>query len=381
MTYDESDARPAVGIWRSSWLPASETFVAHQTDALRRWRPFRIGLRALADGLPVTPDLAPFGPDLLGRVRHRISRATGYRFPYDRWLSRHRISLLHAHFGPGGVKVLPIARRTGIPLLVTFHGFDVTAAAFARDAAGQRYRAELTDLFAGARGLIAVSEFVREQLLALGAPAEKIRVLPIGIPLAGSPAAQRPEHPVVTYVGRLIERKGADHLLQAVDLLPEPLRSGTRVRIVGFGPLEPRLRELATSTGLQVEFLGRRTPAEVAADLASSTVFSGPSRSIGDEAEGFGLVYLEAAAAGLPVVAYRHAGVTEAVADGVTGLLAAEGNVQELSVALARVLQDAALASALGTAGRERVNREFEIGVRTEALEDYYDEMRGRADT
>lgn len=371
-----ANERPAVGIWRSSWLPASETFIAHQTDALRRWRPYRIGLRTLPDGLPVTPELAPFGADPLGRVRHRVSRAFGYRVPYDRWLSRHRISLLHAHFGPGGVKLLPIARRTGIPLVVTFHGFDATTAAFDESAAGERYRAELTELFAGAAGLVAVSEFIRGRLLTLGAPSERIRVLPIGIPIPGSPDARPPGPPVITYVGRLIERKGADHLLQAVDRLPEPLRSRTRVRIVGFGPLEPRLRELAAAGGLQVEFLGRRTPAEVAADLASSTVFCGPSRSIGHEAEGFGLVYLEAAAAGLPVVAYRHAGVNEAVVDGTTGLLADEGDIDALSTALGRVLQDSELATDLGLAGRQRVHREFEVGIRTVALEAYYDELR-----
>lgn len=381
MTSDAAGARPAVGIWRSSWLPASETFIINQAAALRRWHPYRIGLRTLPDGLPVTPDLAPFGSDPIGRVRHRVSRATGYRFPYDRWLSRHRISVLHAHFGPGGVKLLPIARRSGIPLLVTFHGFDATTAAFAETAAGEKYRAQLATLFEGAAALVAVSAFIRGRLIALGAPAERIRVLPIGIPVPAEPVPLRPartdSHQIVTFVGRLVELKSADHLLSAVAELPAALRERTTVRIIGAGPQDAALRELAGRLDVHAEFLGRRTPAEVAEALATTTVFSVPSRTIGHAAEGFGIVHLEAAAAGLPSVAYRSGGVPEAVVDGVTGLLAPEGDIEALSTALEQLLGDPARAAELGEAGRRRVFDSFDIVRRTAELEKLYDEVAG----
>lgn len=375
---------PVVAIWRSSWLPPSETFVENQTASLRRWQPVRIGLRRLPVSLPVVPDLAPFERSLVSRLGHRVSRAAGYRWPYDRWLRRHDVRLIHAHFGPGGVKALPIARRTGIPLVVTFHGFDVTAQARAAGTAGERYRAELRSLFAGASRLIAVSDFVAGELRDLGAPPERVVVHTIGIPVSEVGADEDPEPElepdrgddlVVTFVGRLIPRKGVDHLIDAVSRLPRTLRDRTRVRIVGFGPHEQDLREQAASSDVAIEFLGRRTPAEVARVLAGSTVFCAPSRSIGHEAEGFGLVFLEAALAGVPVVAYRHAGVTEAVQDRVTGLLASEGDVAALSRLLATLLDDPDTAARMGAAGALRVRRDFDIVSRTAVLEDLYDEV------
>lgn len=384
--------RPVVAIWRSSWLPPSETFVENQAAGLRRWQPVRVGLRQLPVSLPVTPDLAPFSRSLISRVGHRLSAAAGYRWPYDRWLRRRDVRLIHAHFGPGGVKALPIARRTGIPLIVTFHGFDVTTAARAEGADGDRYRRELRGLFAGAARLIAVSDFVAGELRDLGAPPERVVVHTIGIPLEGVAAQPDPgpgkmpdldpdvtpdrsDDLVVTFVGRLIPRKGVDQLIEAASLLPPTLRDRTRVRIVGFGPHEQQLRELAASTEVAIEFLGRRTPAEVAQALAGSTVFCAPSRSIGYEAEGFGLVFLEAALAGVPAVAYRHAGVTEAVQDGVTGLLAPEGDVAALSRHLATLLGDPVAAARMGAAGAARVRRQFDIVARTVVLEDLYDEV------
>lgn len=382
MPTDPSASSPVVAIWRSSWLPPSETFVENQTASLRRWRPVRVGLRRLPVSLPVTPDLAPFSRSPISRLGHRVSATSGYRWPYDRWMRRHDVRLIHAHFGPGGVKALPIARRTGIPLVVTFHGFDVTTEARAEGIGGDRYRAELRGLFAGARRLIAVSDFVAGELRDLGGPPERIVVHTIGIPL-GAAASPNPPDPqpaagkelVVTFVGRLIPRKGVDHLIDAVSRLPGPLRDRTRVRIVGFGPHEPQLRERAASSGVAIEFLGRRSPAEVADVLAGSTVFCAPSRSIGHEAEGFGLVFLEAALAGVPVVAYRHAGVTEAVQDGVTGLLAPEGDVAALSRHLAMLLDDPDAAARMGAEGARRVRRDFDILSCTAVLEDLYDEV------
>ena len=85
-------------------------------------------------------------------------------------------------------------------------------------------------------------------------------------------------------------------------------------------------------------------------------------------------MFAEAALAGLPVVAYRHGGVVEAVADGETGLLVAEGDVSALSGALAELLTDLARAERLGAAGRARVLADFYVATNTAALEDLYDE-------
>jgi glycosyltransferase involved in cell wall biosynthesis len=106
-----------------------------------------------------------------------------------------------------------------------------------------------------------------------------------------------------------------------------------------------------------------------------------PSRRAPDgDAEGLGQVVLEAAAVGTPTVGYRHGGIPEAVRDGVTGLLAAEGDVAGLRAALARALDDDALWAQLSAAARRHVETEFDLGRQTARLEALYDEVcSGRA--
>lgn len=383
MTAQSDVARPVVAIWRTSWLPHSETFIANQTAALRRWRPVTVGVRRLPDGLPIIPDHAPFGHTFGGRVAHKISSSVGYRGAFDGWLKRQGVQLIHAHFGQGGIKVLPIARRTGIPLVVTFHGFDATRAAAEIGPVGERYRTQLAELFAKADRLIAVSEFIRGRLLDLGAAESKITVHYTGIPILRAAHDLTPGVDPVTknsiaFVGRLVPVKGVPHLFRAFAALPENLRRATTIRVVGWGPEEAKLRRCAQELGVPVDFMGRLPPEEVGRVLETSTLFCGPSISLGAQAEAFGQVFLEAALHGIPAVAYRTGGVAEAVEDGVSGLLAPENDVRSLSKNLERLLTEPALARRLGAAGAERVHNHFDIRRQTEKLELIYDEIVDR---
>lgn len=376
-------SQPVVAVWKASWLPPSQTFVKNQLDALERWRPLLLGVRRV-EGLPVTPDLAPFGSGVGGRVAHRLSAAVGYRGVYDRLIRSSQARLVHAHFGTSAVQVLPVARRLGLPLMATFHGFDVTREPERPGRAGATYRRRLADVFDYADVLLVNSEFLAGRLLALGAPEKKVRVHRIGIPVDGVPEPG-PGAPTsrdgVVFVGRLVEVKGVTDLLTAVGRLRAEGREVT-LRVVGDGPLAPALRRQAKELGVAAELLGRRTPAEVAAILRESAVFCAPSRTSADgQAEAFGMVFLEAALHGLPVVAYRHGGVPEAVEDGVTSLLAPEGDVETLAQNLALLLDQPERARALGAAGRERVLREFDVRGCTAELESIYDEVAARGRT
>ncbi len=395
---DGGSDRPVVAIWRTNWLPASETFIRNQIEALQRWSPLLIGLRRVPDGLPIEPDLAPFDLSLTGRIRQRTAGAVGYRGVYDGTLRRRRARLIHAHFGPGGIHALPIARRLEIPLMVTFHGFDATSLPAQTGAAGRRYRSDLRRLFDGAARLLAVSEFIADRLVALGAPREKVTVHHIGTPISPAPIspapatrgptaresaarlpAARPPAPqgsVILFVGRLRRQKGLDQLLDAVAMLPGPVRDPLQVRIVGYGELADHLHRRIDAERLPVTMLGRLGSDQVREQLDAAAIFCAPSVSIGDGAvEGFGMVYLEAALQGLPVVAFHHGGVGEAVLDEVTGLLAPEGDVAQLSGLLLRLLSDPPLRRRLGEAGRERVRRHFDIRAQTAVLEQIYDQV------
>lgn len=369
---------PTVAVWKASWLPSSQTFVQNQLAAMTRWHPLLLGIRRVEGGLPVAPDRAPFGSSLVGRAALRLSSSTGHRWVYDAALRRSEARLIHAHFGTSAVSVLPVARRNRLPLMVTFHGYDVTSESSRTDSKGDRYRQQLLEVFGYADTLIAVSEFIAERLASLGAPEHKVRVHHIGIPVEGAVDVPSRERSGVTFVGRLVEKKGIEDLLAAVARVADLPGVGP-VRIVGDGPLMPVAREAAARVGVPVELLGFRNAEEVSEVLASSAVFCAPSKTApSGDAEAFGMVFLEAALHGLPVVAYRHGGVPEAVQDGVTALLAPEGDINVLAGNLAALFEDPARARALGAAGRARVLADFDVRRCTAELESIYDEVAAR---
>jgi glycosyltransferase involved in cell wall biosynthesis len=126
------------------------------------------------------------------------------------------------------------------------------------------------------------------------------------------------------------------------------------LRIAGIGPELPRLEHLARALGItsRVEFLRHLPLHELMAEYRNASLFALPS-----EQEGFGIVFLEAMASCLPVVAVRAGAVPEVVADGETALLVDPGDEPALVNALERLLRDPALRARLGSAGRERVFR------------------------
>ncbi len=171
-----------------------------------------------------------------------------------------------------------------------------------------------------------------------------------------------PNKKCILTVGRLVERKGHDIVLQA---MPQILRAvpDAHYLIVGKGEYEPRLRSLVQELDIEpyVTFVGYAGDEEVAAYYALCDVFAMISREIPEKGdiEGFGIVYLEANVMGKPVVAGNSGGVPEAVIHGETGLLVDPVNVEEVGQAIVRLLQDQELAGRLGKQGQQRAMREF----------------------
>ena len=165
---------------------------------------------------------------------------------------------------------------------------------------------------------------------------------------------------VVLTVGRLHPRKGQLLTLQALQRLPEALRAGLEYRMAGTeadADYARQLRAEAARSGLRVTFLGDVPDAELPAVYAGADVFALTSIQHGHSVEGFGLVYLEASAQGVPVIAHAVGGVAEAVAQDRTGLLVAPDRPDELTAAFARLLTDGALRERLGADGRRWAGR------------------------
>lgn len=159
-------------------------------------------------------------------------------------------------------------------------------------------------------------------------------------------------------IGRLVERKGFDKVIAAVSRLAT---ENIKYFIIGQGQDEIRLKQIVKDLKQteRVIFLGSISEAEKLAWLHASDTFIMPSRQIGVDYEGFGIVYLEANQAGLPVIAGNSGGVGDAVIDGLNGLMVDPNNVEEISLAIVKIIKNKDLRFNLAENGKQRAREEF----------------------
>ncbi len=213
-----------------------------------------------------------------------------------------------------------------------------------------------------ADGIVAVSRYTRDLALAAGADPARVHLISPGVDIPQQARGKRRAgRPTVLTVARIGERyKGHDVVLRALALIRARVPDVEWV-VIGDGPLRPGLQRAADDQGLQdcVRFLGTISDAERDRWLRSAHVFTMPSRvpAGGFAGEGFGIVYLEAGAHGLPVVAGDEGGALDAVVPGVTGLLVDPRNHVAVAEAITELLIDHPRAQAIGGAGARRARQ------------------------
>lgn len=269
------------------------------------------------------------------------------------------VHLCHAGLAPW----IPALRATlPVRATVNVHGNDLLAPWVESGATRETYRDAIRAGLAAADAVLPVSAFSAARAAEFGADAARLRVVPNGVDVAAFPPrgprdAARRERVIVT-VARLASRKGHGVVLHALRELPgvRYVFTGTHERLLAG------ILDLARTLGVagRVEAAGFLAPADLAALLARADVFVlVPEDRDPADVEGFGVALLEAAAAGLPVVASRTGGIPEAVEDGVTGLLVPPGDHVATAAAVRRLLDDEALAASMGRAGRDRAAVRF----------------------
>lgn len=268
-------------------------------------------------------------------------------------LRRHGPAILHIH-GRRGADAwgLLAARRAGVPAVLSRRVDNPDVLARLR----ARYCARV----------VAISAGIARQLRADGVPPDRLRCVPSAVaPAACQPTwavdrfraefGLRPGQPVIGVVAQFIPRKGHRRLWQA---LPDIRAScpEARVLLFGRGPLAAALRDEARHQGLldMVQFAGYRP--DLLGFLGHLDLLLHPA-----DAEGLGLALLEAQAAGVPVVGFRIAGVSEAVADQVSGLLVPPGDCGALAAAANRLLWNPRLRARLSDGARHWVAERFSV--------------------
>lgn len=381
-----SDKKENILIYADPLLPPSETFILAQGEALKNFTPYYIGPKSLGHlGLKMPEDrtLAINGMQgHIGRIREAPFRYFGYAPIYFRRVRRLKPVLLHAHFGPGGLRALSLAEWLGIPLITTFHGFDATITdSFAAKAKYwfRDYVCRRDVLRQKGRFFIAVSQFVRDKILTQGFPEEKVIVHYTGVDtefFCPDPMVKR--EPIVLFTGNLIGLKGCEYLIRAVERVQARVPE-IELIVIGDGPERDRLEALAREKLKQYRFLGRQPREVVRQWMNRAKVFSVPSVRVESGAEeGFGMAFAEAQAMKLPVVSFVSGGVPEAVADGETAYLAPERDAETLAFHLLKLLHDEALRARMGEAARSRICAQFNLWVQTQRLEGLYREVLGR---
>lgn len=370
----EDDRRPVVAMVRAPVFNASETFVRRQILGLERYRAIVTGLEDkgnVPDG--ICPILPESGFEALG------ARLLGHWGSIARKLQGADVRLVHAQFGTDGVLALPLARRLGVPLVTTLRGYEVTRTranllvslrpTWMRYALAERELARRGALF------LAVSDALRAKAIARGFPPERTLTHYNGIDLAYFRPEGRPREAIVLHVARLIEKKGTAVLLRAFALTCGSSAIGELV-VLGDGPLRPKLERQAAALGIagRVRFLGHRSPDEVRDWLQRAALLAVPSLTAASgDSEGLPNAAVEALAVGLPVVGTDHAGLPEAIADGVNGFLSPEGDAEHLALRITELLHSPDLRRGMGLAGRARAEERFNAAHQNRLLETRYD--------
>lgn len=272
-----------------------------------------------------------------------------------RAVRRHRPDVLHVHWMiPQGVSALVAARK--VPWVVTTLGGDVYAL---KDPVSRRLKRAV---LRRARAVTTMNDDMRRRLVDLGAADATTEVLPMGadvdtIKAAG--AGIEREAGRILFVGRLVEKKGAAVLLEAIRALAD--QPGWALDVIGDGPLRADLERQAE--GLPVTFHGTAGRAQLAAAYARAQIAVFPSKAAasGDQ-DGLPVALLEAMAAGCVVVASRIPGIDAAVVDKASGVLVPPGDASALAAALRDLLRDAGLRDRLASAGKVRAE-EFSVSA------------------
>lgn len=365
-----------VALFCSNFLPYSQSFVFEE---LRQHRRYDVEVfthrRMLADRFPY---------DRVN-VANPLHVVTGRSRLFRRRFASGEFSVVHAHFGPAGTAALPYAERFRLPLLVTFHGYDVPLLrSFERfKPVHWPYALRAPRLLRGMTLGLCASTELRELLLDLGVPADRLVVHRLGVDLADFGPSERDDRGLrVMMIGRFVEKKGFEYGIRAFAGAAARVGDGLELTIVGSGEREAKLRDLVKTLKVadRVAFAGVLTRAEIAAQLGRSDVLLAPSvvGANGNRESGL-MVVKEASASQVVPIGTYHGGIPEIIDHESTGFLVPERDVTAMTQHLVTLSRDPELRRRMGAAGRLKMEREYDNRERVAELEDRYDEARQRA--
>ena len=368
-------------VFHKTLFSLSETFIARQVQGLTG----KFNLVLLASKYEVNDVLNPEAyskysipdrPQALDKILTALTRRffsknlsfslfTTFRLNY--LLKKESVGLIHAHYGWSGLRILQLAKKRNIPLIVSFHGKDASAAL-----RQESYRSKLPELFEYASAIIICSPHMRDTL-----PVQrwlhKVKLIPYGVALAdlpSKPSVNDEARVKILHAGRIASKKGVPDLIRVFSRLVKHY-DFIELHILGGGEELEECIALAETEGIQdrVRFYGPQPYSVVQKQMEECDMFVLNSRTDADgDMEGLPNTLLEAMCLGKAVVSTIHAGIPQAVVTEYNGLLVPERNNEELFHAIARLINDKDLRKTLGINARQTVIDKFLIERMQEQL-------------
>ena len=317
-------------------------------------------------------------PRLVNSIAFRLGRPA---VMFASGLRDWQPNLIHAHFGTKGWDVLPLKQRLAVPLATSFYGTD----GWALPESSQLWRDRLKELFIHGDYFLVEGPAMRQRLVELGCPPEKIQIVRLGINLSIVQFVERnfTQTLKVLMMARFVEKKG---FVDGLEACAEACRMGVNltVRIIGDAveddssgqKIKRRLHEVAAKPELRnrVTFDGFVKPDQARTIMRECNVFLCPSKH-GANKDGEGgspLALTEAMAAGLLCIGTRHCDIPEVIKENETGYLCDSGDVPALAKLIVLVAQQPVEALALTRRGRDHIEKNFSVTKQVVELAEVY---------
>lgn len=373
-----------VAVFKTKFLPYSETFIHDELCAHRRYKTLVLTKKKLRyaeqfSGHNIV-SLLPSNK-VQNHIEHYIFNKTRRSWTMEQAIVRHGVSIIHAHFAYSGIYMTPLAKKYNIPLIVSLHGNDV--AILIGEQIHQKkwvlYKKHYREMISQTNLFLAASQDLKDLIVSKGCPPEKVVVYKLGINLDKFPYVERhsPLQYRILMAGRFVEKKGFIYGIRAF-ARAQQVFNNAELHIIGDGEersmYEAEIKKFGISS--KVFLHGVRPHEEIVEHMHKATLFLAPSVVAGNQDRDSGLIVAkEAAACGIPVIGSIHGGIPDIIDDGKTGFLVPERDVEQISQRIVDIFSNIELWKKMSMASRKKIEEEYDIIKCNDKLESLYDSL------